>query len=430
MNEITHTLPGLALTDHEFSVPLNHAAPDGNSIAVFAREVVAAGREPAGMPWLVFFQGGPGFSSPRPLHLEGWLERALKDYRVLLLDQRGTGRSTPVSSQTLARFDTPQAMADYLKCFRADSIVRDAEFIRHELLGENGRWSVLGQSYGGFCITTYLSIAPYALNEAILTGGVPPIHRTADEVYRATYRGVIEKNRLYFERYPDDAERCQAIARYLAENDVKLPTGGRLSPRRFQQLGLAFGASDGFEQIHYLVEEAFVAGARGPEMDYAFLRGVENMQNFETNPIYALLQEPCYTQGTAARWSAERVRGEFPEFEYVSGQPFLFTGEMVYPWMFDEYVHLQPLKQAAEILAAFDGWPALYDLRALKANSVPCAATIYVNDMYVAPEFSEETARTIRGMRTWVTNEYEHNALRADGARVLDRLLGLLRGER
>ena len=24
-----------------------------------------------------------------------WLERALKDYRVLMLDQRGTGRSTP-----------------------------------------------------------------------------------------------------------------------------------------------------------------------------------------------------------------------------------------------------------------------------------------------------------------------------------------------
>jgi hypothetical protein len=31
-------------------------------------------------------------------------------------------------------------------------------------------------------------------------------------------------------------------------------------------------------------------------------------------------------------------------------------------------------------------------------------------------------------MRTWVTNEYEHNGLRADGAHILDRLIGLARG--
>jgi hypothetical protein len=31
-------------------------------------------------------------------------------------------------------------------------------------------------------------------------------------------------------------------------------------------------------------------------------------------------------------------------------------------------------------------------------------------------------------MRPWVTNEHEHNGLRADGARILDRLIGLARG--
>jgi len=48
----------------------------------------------------------------------------------LLLDQRGTGRSTPISYQSLARFQAPQEQADYLKLFRADNIVRDAEWIR------------------------------------------------------------------------------------------------------------------------------------------------------------------------------------------------------------------------------------------------------------------------------------------------------------
>src|SRR3954463_7259155 len=93
---VSHRLPGLVLTDHELSVPLDHARPDGEQITVFAREVA----EPDGRakPFLVFFQGGPGFEAPRPTgHPRGpaFLDRALRDYRLLMLDQRGTGRSTP-----------------------------------------------------------------------------------------------------------------------------------------------------------------------------------------------------------------------------------------------------------------------------------------------------------------------------------------------
>ena len=114
MRSTTHRLPGLVLTDHEFTVPLDHAKPDGETITVFAREIVVPGKEKDDLPWLVFFQGGPGFGSPRPSTKSGWVKRALKEYRVLLLDQRGTGRSSPVTHQTLARLDSPQAQADYL----------------------------------------------------------------------------------------------------------------------------------------------------------------------------------------------------------------------------------------------------------------------------------------------------------------------------
>ena len=161
----THHVPGLVLTDHTFRVPLDHARPDAETIEVFAREVVSPARAGDKLPWLVFFQGGPGAAAPRPMGKDGWLKRALQDYRVLLLDQRGTGRSTPVTAQTLARFESPQAMADYLKHFRADAIVRDAEHIRRQLLGEQERWSVLGQSFGGFCVTSYLSLAPQGLRD-------------------------------------------------------------------------------------------------------------------------------------------------------------------------------------------------------------------------------------------------------------------------
>ena len=428
MRLITHHLPGLTLTDHQFTVPLDHARPDGESISIFAREVVASNRAEAHLPWLVFFQGGPGFESPRPEAKGGWIKRAVQDYRVLLLDQRGTGRSTPINHQTLARFSSAPALADYLKYFRADSIVWDAEWIRRELAGGE-RWSALGQSYGGFCNTTYLSLAPVGLREVIFTGGLPPIHQPVDEVYRATYRRVLEKNRQYYERYPEDVDRVGVIVDHLEQNEVRLPTGDRLTPRRLQQLGIGFGMSNGFEQAHYLLENALVDGAQGRELHYSFLRGVENAQPYEANPIYAILHEACYCEGVASHWSAERVRAEYPEFAITPDQPVYFTGEMIYPWMFDDYAHLRPLKQAAEILADTTDWPALYTPAVLRANTVPCVAVVYYNDMYVERVFSEETAQTIQGLRLWVTDEYEHNGLRAEGEKILGRLLDMLHGE-
>lgn len=45
-------------------------------------------------------------------------------------------------------------------CCRADNIVRDSEVIRSVLLGPESHWSILGQSFGGFCCMRYLSAAP------------------------------------------------------------------------------------------------------------------------------------------------------------------------------------------------------------------------------------------------------------------------------
>ena len=203
MQIATHRIPGLILTDHQFDLPVDHSKPDGPKIGVFARELVAPAKESADLPVLVFLQGGPGFPSPRPMDSSGWIKRALEDYRVLLLDQRGTGRSTPVLYHTLASLDSPRAQADYLKHFRLDAIVEDCEEIRRQLVGADTTWSLLGQSYGGFCIAHYLSARPEGLREVYVTGGIPPAGVPIDEVYRATYRRVRERNQLYFERYRD-----------------------------------------------------------------------------------------------------------------------------------------------------------------------------------------------------------------------------------
>ena len=405
----THRIPGLVVTDHEVPVPLDHAKPAGERITLYAREV--ADPEGRDRPFLLFLQGGPGGEAPRPTRhptTPGWLDRALQDFRVLMLDQRGTGRSTPVG--TLEGM-APREQAAYLAHFRADAIVRDAEWLRRELGVE--RWSVLGQSFGGFCATTYLSLAPEGLREAFVTGGLPPVGRPADEAYRATYARMLERNRRYYARYPADRERVRELHRRLEAGDVRLPCGDRLTARRFRQLGIVLGMSDGAERLHYILEL--------PPDSPAFLHDVQAAIDFARNPIYAILHEACYADGGATRWSAQRLLP--PEY----AAPELFTGEHVFPWMFEDCTALVPLREAADLLAARE-WPRLYDAERLAANEVPVAAAIYVEDPYVERAFSEETAALVRGLRPWVTNEYDHNGLRADGERILGRLIDLARG--
>ena len=401
-------LPGVVAVEHSFEVPLDHDDPEGQRISVFARELA----DPDGRdrPYLLYLQGGPGFEAPRPTTPGslGWVRRALKDFRVLLLDQRGTGRSTPLGA--LAELD-PQRQAAYLSHFRADSIVRDAEFIRRELGVD--RWTVLGQSFGGMCVTTYLSIAPEGLQEALITGGLPGLGRTADEAYERTYGQVIKRQRAYAERYPDDVARLSELRRTLEQREVRLPVGDRLTWRRFRQVGTMLGMSDGAERLHYLLEL--------PKDSPAFLHDVEDPLGFARNPIYAVLHEACWADGGSTRWAAERMLP--PQIESEG----LLTGEHVYPWVFEDYAALAPLRDAAHLLAERD-WPALYDRDALARNEVPAAAVIYVDDMYVERSLSEETAARIRGLRPWITNEYEHNGLRVDGERILGRLLDLVRG--
>jgi pimeloyl-ACP methyl ester carboxylesterase len=424
--ELTSNIPGLKLRSLWFDLPLDYANP-GKTIRIFAREVVAL-QGNADLPYLVFFQGGPGSGSPRPMGNSGWIKRALKDYRVLLLDQRGTGLSSPITAQTMAVLGTAEAQAEYLTHFRADNIVRDAEAIR-KILCDDKPWSILGQSYGGFCSLRYLSAAPHGLRESFITGGVPSLTRPTDDVYRNTYSRVIAKNTKYYERYPEDVARVHDIVSYLRKNDVAMPSGGRLTAQRFLQLGLQFGMSDGYEAIHYLLEEAWVQGTTGRELNWNFLVHLEHLQSFDTNPIFSLMQEACYTQRAASNWSADRLIAEFPAFSLDRQDRILFTGEMIYPWMFDVYPKLMPLKGAAEIIARKTDWPMLYDTEVLKHNKVPVAAAVYYDDMYVPREFSEETAAVVPNMRLWHTNEYEHNGLRADGETVLGKLISMVRGE-
>lgn len=401
--------------DQTFDLPLDHDDPGGERITVYAREVTADEDK----PWLLFLGGGPGFAAPRPLGNEGWLRRALADYRVLLLDQRGTGRSTPVTrGVALARG------AEYLTHFRADSIVRDAEAIRLALVGEP--WTVLGQSFGGFCTVTYLSFAPEGLRAALVTGGLPGVKADAVGAYRALYPVVTAKNHVHYRAYPADIAQAKRVADVLLSSDVRRPTGGRLTVEAFQAVGNMLGGRHGSAKLHYLLESPF----DGAQLSDAFLLGVQDALSWATaaNPLYYLLHEPTYAQGDGAtNWAAQRVRGEFRSFDARSGNgPVYFTGEMIYPWMFDDDPLMAPLRPVADELAALPSWPVLYDVDRLRANRVPVAAAVYDTDMYVSRELSLLTAMTIGELRLWHTADHQHDGLRVSNGEVLHKLLSLV----
>ena len=423
-----HEYRGMRATEHHFTVPLDHADPGGEAIRVFGREVVSLEHaDPERLPWLLYLQGGPGGQSPRVSSLSGWMAEAAKTFRLFLLDQRGTGLSSPATRQTLPLRGDAAAAAAYLEHFRADSIVRDAEWIRRRLV--DGPWTAFGQSYGGFCVLTYLSLAPEGLERALVTGGLAPLSGSPERVYRATFARMAERNAEYFRAYPEDRGTLTRILRHVADTEETLPDGRRVTPGTVQVLGQFLGGNARIDQLHFVLEAAFVPTPAGPRLSDAFLDLLQAQVSRSSNPLYALMHESIYAQGEATNWAAWRVLEEFPEFSPAAPEPLL-TGEMVYPWYFELDPALRRLEQVAGLLAQKDDWPALYDPAQLAANTVPVAAAVYTHDVYVDRDLSLETAGAVRGLRVWETDKFHHDGISDDGAAIFARLLAMTEPER
>ncbi|OCL10201.1 alpha/beta-hydrolase [Glonium stellatum] len=431
LEQRTHLVPGkLKITEHFFEVPRDYTKPSAGNLTLFARsarkaETPADNSDPedkkrSQLPWLVYLQGGPGFECRSPQNNACTNSLLDKGYQLLYLDQRGTGLSTPVTASTLGLRGNDAVQANYLKSFRADSIVKDCEAIRKALTAEypadKKKWSVMGQSFGGFCATTYLSFYPEGLKEVFVFGGLPPMVNGPDEVYERTYKKVIQRNESYYRKYPEDVERVKKIVTLLqkfGDSTVRLLSEGSLSARRFQQLGLQFGFHGGVDAVHELVLRASSDLTQFGHFTRGTLSALEQALPVDENILYAILHEPLYCEGTASNWSAERVLQKYPEFSLSKNGPIYFTGEMMFPFMLDAYSELRKVKAPAELIASCSDWPSLYSPDQLAQNTVPVYAAVFVDDMYVDFDFSMETAKKIKGCKTFITNAMYHDAVRS-----------------
>ncbi|HIZ18747.1 MAG TPA: alpha/beta hydrolase [Candidatus Olsenella stercoravium] len=465
--QTSYYLPGLAVEDRAIDVPLDwrgtspaqlagvQGAPssplaeasaaekcdpafEGRSLRLFYRVLCAPENIGRDLPYLVFLQGGPGGAGPRLTSpaSDGWVAEAVRHFRVILPDQRGTGRSSRVDGATVAREGDAAAQARFLKRFLADSIVRDFEYLRLTELG-SARWVTLGQSYGGFLTLTYLSTFPGAAAASFTCGGIPHVPASADEVYAHTFPRMAAKTSLLYERYPDDERRLALLAERVAAGDLRLPDGSPLSLRRLQSLGQGLGMKPGHERLHNLLDLAFTAGdgsadaalaavgghADKVEVSPAFLAGAWSATNVAANPLYWVLQELIYADGeleAPIEWAAERAWRERPEFD-PAARPLMLTGEACFPWMFEEMPELRPFAGAMGRLMADTSFGRLYDPAVLLANEMPLQAAVYFDDLYVDSGLQLDTLGRVGASHAWVTNEFEHDGLH--GEHVFKHLL-------
>ena len=413
MTTTIRRMQGLTLEEHTLTLPLVWGDDsDSRTIDVFASVVSREGGE--SLPYLLFLQGGPGHEAPRAFQSSSspaWLDTALKEHRVVMLDQRGTGRSTPVGDADLEKGS--DAVAEYLTHLRADSIVRDAEAFRQHLGA--AKWNVLGQSFGGFTTLAYLSTDAASLDRVYFTGGLSTIDRTPDEVYALCYDKMRDASERYYRRFPEHRDRMRRLADLALAGRITLPDGEVVSLSRLRSVGSALGTNDGWQSVWSLLELDPTSNAFRYDLATAMPFGGRN-------PLYFAFHESSYASGHATRWSAERVEPA----DFVDDVT-LFTGEHIRREWTETVPAFRPWRDVALTLAEHE-WPKIYDREALVASEARGAAAVYVNDAYVPVEYSLETAALMPGVTPWVTSEHEHNGLRSGP--VLEHLIDLAHDRR
>ena len=307
--------------------------------------------------------GRPGCAAPPGRsNRSGWLGRALTDHRVLLLDQRGTGRSTPADPADARRpAATPPQQARYLTPLpgRRDRAGRRAGPAAR-CSATTRRWTVLGQSYGGFVAPDL----PLARAGGAASRSSSPAACRRWTAARTTStarptRGSGSATTGCVDRYPGDAARLDAIADHVAAHRRTAALAATGSPcRGCSRSGIGLGCS---RRAGAGCTTCSSRPGPAPSCADDFLAGVEAATSFVDRPLYALLHESIYCQGAASRWSAQRVARQSCRSSRRTRARCCRPARWCSPALVHGDRALAPLAEAAELLAAYDDWPPLYD---------------------------------------------------------------------
>ena len=172
-----------------FAVPEDPGRPDGRSLELHLALVPSRSSRPQPDP-VVMLAGGPGQSAIESYPVaQAALRPLLIRRHVLLVEQRGTGRSNPLRcplpdwkaadepTLELARAQALACLAGYrdradTRFYTTHHYIRDLERVR-EALGVE-QFNLVGGSYGTRVALEYLRRHPHAVRSVVLDSVVPP----------------------------------------------------------------------------------------------------------------------------------------------------------------------------------------------------------------------------------------------------------------
>ena len=231
-------LPSLAQCG-EIEVPEDRSNPDGRRIRIFAAVLPANTLSPTDDPLLIL-AGGPGQAASTLAPFASRLNEVRRARDVVLIDQRGTGRSSPMNcdafkprdDEALETDPVPRAKtcAEELRAqgldpaqYTTTAWIADLEAMR-DALGY-ARWNLWGGSYGTRVAQEYLRRHPDRVRTMTLDAVVPPsmistldVWRTRQTTFEAVLRACSESPACS-KRHPNPAAALTTIAKSLG------PTG-------------------------------------------------------------------------------------------------------------------------------------------------------------------------------------------------------------
>jgi pimeloyl-ACP methyl ester carboxylesterase len=187
------------------SVPEDSSKPDGKKIEIFVAVLPSLSPQPAADP-LFLFAGGPGQAASDLGRLVSTMQSVRKTRNIVLVDQRGTGKSTTLSCDlaeksknkdpvTEAFNADPKALEkDWAQCIatlqgnpavhRTDDYIADLERVRKGLgLDTINLW---GGSYGSRVALRYMKLHPQSIRTATLDGVAPTALRLPDDALQSS----------------------------------------------------------------------------------------------------------------------------------------------------------------------------------------------------------------------------------------------------
>lgn len=254
-------LPSVAAECGNLSVPLDPNDTAGPHIELFVARVAALSAEPSADP-VTLLAGGPGQAATElyPM-VRGAFERVRRERDIILVDQRGTGQSQPLTcempeEQDLEMADTETIERVTREClaelsvdprwFTTSVAVADLDRVRDALGIE--QWNLYGASYGTRVAQHYARQYPQRTRAVILDGIVPTtvslgpqIAHHAEATLQTIFARCKEDPRCY-DRFGEVGEKFALLLARLEESPVTLqlrsPLSGDVNQEVFTGLAL------------------------------------------------------------------------------------------------------------------------------------------------------------------------------------------------